>query len=725
MKNVLIYTIRLAVKELFAVLLRASGMPLIVLKLNAKRTGILVYHRPLPSRLEEHIKYLSRHYSFISMEKLTRAVISRRWAAIPEKSLVLTLDDGYAENAVLLDIFKKYGIKPTIYLVSGIAGTAERYRWLNGKSGARQALSREEIRSMAGHVDFGSHTRTHPFLTSCDDKISEDEITASKKEVEALSGEECAHFAYPAGEYSARETTFAKKAGYLSARTCDHGWNDGNVDLFRLKAVEVADDASVNWLIAQMSGVPAFLKAWFSSMRGNIAERTKTKKGTPLPEKLRKVIAKLKNMLGTHEKIIVKGTGVAFIGIAVFDMVCFIALTVKTHLMSAGDLGLLVLARSITLTSFILATGFSGSVLRFVSLYRGEGNKEKIKGVVTVAYKYAVPVYFLIFVLVNIFASDIALRMFKQERLVLPIRILSCMALVQGVTDINIALLISKYKVHYKYIFDIAIQLLTLFFVFLLFVFGQRDFLLMFAAGWTFAALVVMFRSLYDMKREFSFVFDRSVRAIETRKDIFVYTIITQLTSMLDRFRVEINIFIIAFFLVASDVALYNVAFQLGLSAGVILESMNAIFPSVVGNLYGKKMVDEIKKLHFRSALILGALAVFIFTFFVLFGKPVLWIFGDFYRNAYFPLLIIAFSFIVESAVGSAGRILNMMGKPHYNTLNTFIALLLAVALSYLLIPLWGVIGAAAAFAVSNIVRRFLMLGQVLWVYRLERLALI
>jgi len=102
------------------------------------------------------------------------------------------------------------------------------------------------------------------------------------------------------------------------------------------------------------------------------------------------------------------------------------------------------------------------------------------------------------------------------------------------------------------------------------------------------------------------------------------------------------------------------------------------------------------------------------------FGKYILWIFGPFYKNAYIPLIIIAFSFIVESAAGSAGRILNMMGRPHYNTFNTFVALVLTIVLCYTLIPSYGVTGAAIAFSASNIVKRLMMFGEALCVYRKE-----
>ncbi|MCK4852083.1 MAG: oligosaccharide flippase family protein, partial [Candidatus Omnitrophica bacterium] len=428
-------------------------------------------------------------------------------------------------------------------------------------------------------------------------------------------------------------------------------------------------------------------------------------------------IEKLKDRLGKNEKVIVKGTGAAFLGICAFNISSFFLLLAKTRLMPASDVGLIVLAKSIVLTAFILGNGFSGAVFRYASIFRGERARDRIKGVVVVAYRYVVPILFLIFLLITAFAGHIAVNIFHKPQLVILIRILALMVFFKIITNINAALLRSKYLVQYYYFFDVGVQLLMLLLVFILFVFGQRNFLIMFAVAWTVAQLFVMTRSFFIVKREFPFVFDGKIKSREYKKKFFLFAFVTQITSILIRFRLEISIFIIGFFLLTSDIALYNVALQMGMAAGMLVQGLNSIFPAVTGVLYGQDRIREIRKLHSRTAGILLAIALLVFIFFLLFGRFILGIFGTYYVAAYIPLLIIAFSFIIESGVGPAGRILNMMGKPQYNTVNTLIGLAMTVVLCYTLIPGYKVAGAAVAFAASNIVKRLLMLGEVRWLY--------
>jgi len=217
--------------------------------------------------------------------------------------MVITIDDGHKSNFDLMGLFEKFQITPTIYLCSQIVDTKRSFWWMtdgledrkvienlksisnNGRleyleteygygndreypTAKRQALKRSEIREMSERVDFGSHSRFHPILTECTDEECKDEISLSKEEIAGISEKECRHFSYPNGDYSEREINVVKRAGYLSARTTVVGWNAPGTDPFQLKVMEVADDASVNWLIFQVSGIAWRIKGLFERNGG-------------------------------------------------------------------------------------------------------------------------------------------------------------------------------------------------------------------------------------------------------------------------------------------------------------------------------------------------------------------------------------------------------------------------------------------------------------------------
>ena len=286
------------IKNLAGFTLRCSGILLLFRSLYLRhKATIIYYHDPSPQVFEKHMRYLSKHYNIITLDFLVEAIHNCSWAKLPPKSLVITFDDGHKGNFNLLPVFKKYKIVPTIYVCSQIVETF-RHFWFKVATGKkklellqcsnqmrlqhlaqeydfepskeypeqeRQALSKEEIDLMNGYVDFQSHSRFHPVMTNCSQVECEQEIVLAKDEVERLVGNRCKHFSYPRGAYSEREIFYSKKAVYASARTCDVGWNDAKTDPYRLKTTLIADDASVNWLAVQLTGIPQYLHA----LRGN------------------------------------------------------------------------------------------------------------------------------------------------------------------------------------------------------------------------------------------------------------------------------------------------------------------------------------------------------------------------------------------------------------------------------------------------------------------------
>ncbi|WP_247888039.1 polysaccharide deacetylase family protein, partial [Azospirillum brasilense] len=144
----------------------------------------------------------------------------------------------------------------------------------------RQSLTWDEVRHLAAVTDYGAHTRTHPILLQCDDQRCAEEIALCKTELEEAIGLPCRHFAFPNGDFSDREVAIIRQAGYRTARTIDPGWNGPKADPLRLHAVPISDDASVDWLSVQVTGIPA----WLRKRKGDGVTPTPTPThGDPLP----------------------------------------------------------------------------------------------------------------------------------------------------------------------------------------------------------------------------------------------------------------------------------------------------------------------------------------------------------------------------------------------------------------------------------------------------------
>jgi peptidoglycan/xylan/chitin deacetylase (PgdA/CDA1 family) len=269
-----------------AVVIRFGGLAWLVRMTIARRwVSIVIYHDPDPTRLDSQLAWLRRRYSLISLDRLAAALRSGRWAELPPRSLVVTVDDGHARNHELLDLFRRHQLAPAVYLCSQIVDSrrgfwfsgldrdelerlkgvpnAERLSALERDRGFRQtaerpgepeALSRHQVMAMTSCCEVGSHSRFHPILPRCSEEEARREIVDSKRELEQLTGRSCRHFAYPGGAYDARERALVERAGYLSARTVDIGWNRSRTDPYRLRVLAI-DPPSITALAAELSGL--------------------------------------------------------------------------------------------------------------------------------------------------------------------------------------------------------------------------------------------------------------------------------------------------------------------------------------------------------------------------------------------------------------------------------------------------------------------------------------
>ena len=265
-------------------LLRGSGIPWALRELvQRKRITILCYHRPAPHIMQAHLAALSRRYRFIGLDDLLRASQTGELAGLPPKSLIVTLDDGHRSNFALRDVFARFGVRPTVFLCSDIAGTRrhfwwtklgdrehlrrakdlrdeERLRWLRAvgfdettEYDEPQALSAEEIQEARATFDFQSHTRFHPILPSCTLDRARAEIAGSKSALEQRFGLNVYALAYPNGDYTRREAALAREAGYACAVGVGGGSNDAQTDPFELRRIAIPDGASVDELVVKTS----------------------------------------------------------------------------------------------------------------------------------------------------------------------------------------------------------------------------------------------------------------------------------------------------------------------------------------------------------------------------------------------------------------------------------------------------------------------------------------
>ena len=199
--------------------------------------------RVSPTAFDAQLRWLSeRGWHFAKMSDL------RNPKALPDKTVVLTFDDGYSDNLENADpIMARYGACATLYLVEDRFdrdwSTSKKAHHDSGELMRESKLSDDQIRQMlqSGRWELGGHTRTHANLSVLDDAARRTEIAEALQSLGDNFGVELDSFAYPFGIYSALDVAMAGEAGFDTAVTTEEGIaTDLNAQALELPRVKVS-----------------------------------------------------------------------------------------------------------------------------------------------------------------------------------------------------------------------------------------------------------------------------------------------------------------------------------------------------------------------------------------------------------------------------------------------------------------------------------------------------
>jgi peptidoglycan/xylan/chitin deacetylase (PgdA/CDA1 family) len=190
--------------------------------------------------------YLSAHaYRVIALDKLYHSLVSGE--ALPARSVVLTFDDGFADNYTqAYPILQKFGFPATIFLTVGFIGTAE-LPVLSGVHRSMRPLTWQQVCDMGQHgISFGSHTLTHASLPQLGERELRHEVYGSRRLLEEKLGHGVQFFCYPRGELTASVKVVVQGAGYEGACSTYPGPVRAESDLFALPRTYIGRDDTVS-----------------------------------------------------------------------------------------------------------------------------------------------------------------------------------------------------------------------------------------------------------------------------------------------------------------------------------------------------------------------------------------------------------------------------------------------------------------------------------------------
>lgn len=159
-----------------------------------------------------------------------------------------------------------------------------------------------------------------------------------------------------------------------------------------------------------------------------------------------------------------------------------------------------------------------------------------------------------------------------------------------------------------------------------------------------------------------------------------------------------IDLLILGAFVSSSEVGLYRAGLQIAMLASFGYVALNMLAGQRFSRLHSIKDHPNLNRTATYLARLALISAIPMPVIILFFGERIFSaIFGEYFSTAALPALIVACGFTFSAAIGMARTLLVMQGKEFLVMRTTLAALVINIALCWLLIPQYGIIGAACS----------------------------
>lgn len=185
-------------------------------------------------------------------------------------------------------------------------------------------------------------------------------------------------------------------------------------------------------------------------------------------------------------------------------------------------------------------------------------------------------------------------------------------------------------------------------------------------------------------------------------KEILKYSVPLSIGSVMMIIMMQIDKIMIGSIINKTSVALYSVPCSIANFPSIFLTVLNTIFPPIISKLYHEKKYIKLRDVYHKSIKYLITISITTVLGIIIFRNNLLNLYGSFYLQGAAVLVMVSIGQVVNASVGSVWYIVSMTGYPRLTLIGKSIALTVNIILNSILIPIYGINGAAFATMMST-----------------------
>lgn len=410
-------------------------------------------------------------------------------------------------------------------------------------------------------------------------------------------------------------------------------------------------------------------------------------------------------------KQITKGAGIMFFSVFVLYIIEFLSKLIVSRYLGPADYGLIALGYAVLNVGIVFSLlGLNEGISRYLPHFLERNEPNKIKGTILAAIKISLLISLIICSILIIFSKEISIGIFHSEKFI-PILIVFSLTIPFFVLIMlfNSFVLSFKKPEYNLWGYTLGKHFINLILVIIFIYLGASILQISLIYLFTTILSVILFL-FFIQKKIFPFLISK-LPAEYDYKSLFKFSWPLFLSGFFSIVFGWMDTIFLGFLKTNYEVGVYNIALPLAAAQCMFLTMFSRIFYPIMVQLHTRKDYEGISKLY---SIVLRWIFAFSFPFFlllILFPKRILsLLYGSEYVVGSTVLVILAIAYFIETMMGPTAEALMTFNKTRFIMLLNIATSILNITLSLLLIPFYGIEGAAFSTGISLIFRKIIMI---------------
>lgn len=414
-----------------------------------------------------------------------------------------------------------------------------------------------------------------------------------------------------------------------------------------------------------------------------------------------------------------KGGVIAFAGNLFGYCIRFAFGIVIARLLGAELFGLYSLGMTIPeIAGTIALLGLGAGLARYIPIAITKNDESRLRGLIQVGIAIPGLAGLALALVIFLSANLISVRLYDQPALTPVLRLASWAIPLFALINVLEAITQGFKRMEYKvYSVDITLPVLKLLLTVVLVVAGMG--VMGATAGYVVPLAVTVVMLFVFVNHLFPLRLTWQTANFNVR-ELFRFSLPVYLSQLVNQFGGSIGTLVLGIFGTVSGVGIFTASLRVSSIGMLFYSSLMRIAAPMIADLHSQGKIDQLERMYQATTKWGMSFNLPVFLTTAIFAPLLLSIFGQEFVTGTTALTILAFAALFDASTGVCGTIVTMTGHSKISLANSLTSLVISVGLNLLLIPRWGIVGAAAATALCVILLNMLRLIQVYLLHRIQ-----